>query len=262
MAKTLHPKIQALKDRTAGEYLSSRYAMEVQPDMKVAVEDEGDDWIIKGYLAVFGVKDAYGTRAIKGCFAKSLKERGPTSSAKNKIIHLYFHKIEEPVGQYRVLKEDDYGLYFECVVDKVPGRPEQTYLQTRSGTLNQFSFGFNYIWDKMEYNAKLDCVDMYECDLYEGSSVAVKAANPETYAIRSKEDLQARLIELGAEAEAIIVNLPRKNQLEIRQLITSYKSLAEFKPIESVRTLDLSVEPTKDVMVVGGYKLDVKQFKN
>jgi len=265
MAKKLHPKIQELKDRTAGQYLTSRYIESIPKRAGSPVEPKYKDntRVIEGYLAVWGVKDSYGTIAMRGCFAKSISDRGPSSNAKNKIIHLFMHNMFEPVASYLELEEDDYGLRFAALVDDVEGMPERVLVQTRSGTLNQYSYGFNYVWDKMEYVENRDAVLMHECDLYEGSSVSIKASNPETFTIRTKEDLDNKLIELGHEAEAIISTIPRKHQMEIRQLITSYKSLAELKPLEGKRALDLSIEPVEsEVMAVGSYKLDVKQFKS
>lgn len=265
--KTLHPKIQALKDRTNGEFLTCRYDSPAYPAMQVrAVATEENPWkddpfVIRGYLAVWNHKDTYGTIARKGCFAKSLAERGPKSNAKNKIIHLFMHDKKEPVGQYLELVEDDYGLRFACKVDDVAGTPLRVLKQTDSGTINQYSYGFRYIWDKMEYNQPLDAVDMWECELWEGSSITCDAAMPETYTIRSKEDLQKVLKDMGSDAEDIIEGLPRQFQMEIRQLVTRYRTLAETKPMTQEKPLlDLSYKPAKSVVVVGGYKLNLNEF--
>jgi HK97 family phage prohead protease len=264
--KILHKKIQELKERTAGEYLICRY-VDNGTDFTIRLQTIPDNpWkdnprVIRGYLAVWGVPDTYGTVAIRGCFSKSLKDRGPESGAKNKIIHLWIHDMKEPVGSYLELVEDDYGLRFACLVDDVAGTPERVLKQTKSGTLNQYSYGFNYVWDKMEYNETRKVIEMYECDLYEGSSLSIKASNPETYTIRSKEDLTKALLELGNEAEDVIESLPRNARLEVRQLISRYKSLAENKPLEKRMALDLSGEPSnKKELVVGTYKLNLNSF--
>lgn len=258
----LHPRIQALKNMVGGEYLTCRYVdaagKNSQPDLKLKVDV--DTRVIEGYLAVFGVRDSYGTVAVKGCFAKSINDRGPKSSAKNKIIHLYMHDIMEPVGQYTELYEDDYGLRFKCQVDDTGDgtRPDQVLKQTRSGTINQYSFGFDYVWEKMEFDEVRDAVLMFECDLYEGSSVTLKPANTETYTIRTQEDFTKRLAEIGVEAEEVLAGLGKKQQMEIRQLITRYKSLASYKP-EQHAPLDLSSKPTQELSV-GDYKLNLTQF--
>lgn len=262
MAKELHPKIKELKDRTAGEFLTCRYLQPLPKPKKGirAVETpkyKDDPRVIEGYLAVFGVKDSYGTVAVKGCFAKSIRDRGPESNAKNKIIHLFGHNQLDPVGSYVELSEDDYGLYFACRADDVAGTPERVLVQTRSGTLNQFSYGFEYIWDRMEYDEKDDAILMYDVYLEEGTSLGIRASNPETYAIRSKEELVVALADLGKEAEEVIESLPRNFRMEIRQLIMRYKSLAKFEPAKKL--LDLKSEPI-DRVKVGSYKLNLTEF--
>lgn len=267
--KTLHPKIQELKDRTAGQWLEARYSdyktITKEIEKRVSAMDnpwKDDPFVIRGYLAVWNLKDTYGTIARQGCFAKSIAERGPKSSAKNKIIHLFMHDKKEPVGQYLELVEDDYGLRFACRVDDVQGTPIRVLKQTQSGTINQYSYGFRYVWDKMEFNEALNAIDMFECELWEGSSITVDAAMPETYTIRSKEDLIKVLTDLGNEAEDIVNALPKSKQMEVRQLITKYKTLAESKPLVSKPALDLSSKPASvtGILAVGSYKLNLKQF--
>lgn len=250
--KALHPKVQELKDRTAGEYHTFRYLQSTLPLPKKKVEPRYADnpRVVEGYLAVFGVKDLDKTVAVKGCFAKSIQERGPKSNAKNKILHLWMHNMFEPLGQYLELEEDDYGLRFAAEFDDTEGMPTRILDQTRSGTINQYSFGFTYVWDKMEFDEKNEAILMYECDLFEGSSVSIRASNPETYTIRTKEDFKNTFGQLNNETEDFINSLPRQYRMEIRQLVTRYKSLAEFKPSQEERplskTLDLSFKPTLD----------------
>ena len=45
-----------------------------------------DSRIISGYAAIFGNVDKAGDLLVKGCFAKSIAERGPESQANDKII--------------------------------------------------------------------------------------------------------------------------------------------------------------------------------
>jgi hypothetical protein len=167
------------------------------------------------------------------------------------------HDRYEPVGQYEELYEDEYGLRFKLRVDKVPnGRPEQVRIQTKSGTLNQYSYGFDYVWDKMEYHEDSDSILMFEVDLYEGSSISILASNPETYTIRSQEDLTNALHDLGIEADQIISSLPMKKQMELKQLITRYKSLANRSKPE----LPLVVDEPSNGLVIGDYKLNLTEF--
>ncbi len=192
-----------------------------------------DDRRVKAYLAVWGIPDDHGTVFVKGCCSKSIQERGPKSNAKYKIACLFMHDQGNPMGVFDVLEEDEYGLYAEVPFDQVDGGDEidRVLGQVRSGTLNQFSIGFNYIWDKVEYNEKTNTFNLKEIDLYEGS-VCTIASNQETYAIRSgrtEEDEREALVE---ETESLLRTLPRQKQLEMRQLITRHISLAKLEPPE------------------------------
>ena len=188
---------------------------------------EGD--VIKGYLAVWNVRDSYGTVFIKGCFAKSLSQRGPASSAKYKITMLWQHDSRDPIGQFSTLKEDDYGLYFEAKMDDEPNSL-RALRQIKSGTLNQFSIGFNYIWDKMDEADNGDIL-LKEVELFEGSVVTI-GSNSETYALRTPDQLIQDGEDLLTDTEDFIKTVPRKQQLELRQIIAKHISLAQVKPLE------------------------------
>lgn len=240
----LHPKIKALKQRSAPVTYStlSVRADGTLTDNKMSVEEK----TVKGYLIVWGVRDSYGTMFLKGCCAKSINDRGPQSNSKYKITFLWQHRQDDPIGQFTVLKEDDYGLYFEAVVDDPEEVPtaKRALSQINSGTINQFSAGFDYVWDKMEYDDQMDCILLKEIDLYEGSAVTI-GANMETYAIRSAQDLSRAKEDLHDETEDFIRSIPRKQQLELRQLIARHISLAKIEPDElRQKTLDNS-EPKK-----------------
>lgn len=220
----MHSKILNLQKQTAGEFLSSRY--DTQVDLKIRADVASR--VVKGYLAVFGVKDSYGTVAVKGCFARSIAERGPDSGAKNKIIFLAWHDPYNPLGPFTVLREDDYGLYFEAKVSDARDL-DRILTQIQDGTINQYSYGFRYIWDKMEYDEATDTIMMYEVQLIEGSCLAINAANPETYTVRNDEDFASATQALNSEMEEAICTLPPRRQMEIRQLVTRYKALLNYK---------------------------------
>jgi uncharacterized protein len=252
--KALHPKIKELQLRQSGSYVTSSFLhLGKALDYRIQVTE---DRIIRGYLAVWKEKDDRGTAPIKGAFAKSLKERGPKSQAKQKILFLWFHELCEPIGQFIELEEDDYGLRFAAMIDEIP-QGDRALTQVRSGTLNQFSYGFLYVWDKMEYDEKTDTVMMYEVDLWEGSVVSY-GSQKETFAIRSKEQFDAQFEEVNAELEEFVRQMPRQKQMELRQLITRYKALSEIKPDSLLSTL--KEDKPLEVLAIGDYKIDLKQF--
>lgn len=259
--KSLHPKIEALRRSTAGQFLTSRYV-----DQKtLAVRGSGfpvppGPNEVDAYVALFGVRDSYGTVAVKGCFAKSIQERGPESSANEKIIHLWMHQRTEPVGSLTMMLEDDFGLLVRIKFDaEAGGMPLRIYKQTKSGTVRQYSYGFEYIWDKMEYDDKTESILMLECRLFETTSASILSSNPEAYTVRTKEDVADVLAALGEEVDEALKGLAVRKQMELRQIVSQYKTLAErVAPVEP----QPPTNPKPGELAIGEYKLDVKQFKN
>lgn len=254
----LHNKIKELKQQalpvvSIRSFVNDKGEL-IEVDQKLSTQER----TVKGYLIVWGVIDTYGTIFVRGCCAKSIKERGPESNAKNKIIHLWQHRTDEPIGQFTVLREDDYGLYFEAVYDEIP-QAERALRQIKSGTLNQYSVGFSYVWDKMIYDEETESILLQEVELYEGS-VVTRASNKETYTIRS-EDVEKESELLADETEDFIKSLPRSRQLELRQLISRHISLAKVEPFEQrQQTLKDKNKPNEQLAEIGGYKLDLTQF--
>ena len=138
----------------------------------------GESRTISGYAAIFNNKDKAGDILMKGCFAKSIQDRGPESQANDKIIMLWQHDMHEPIGRISVLQEDEKGLYFEAIIDDVE-RGNQAIKQLESGTLNQFSFGYTYVWEKCEYDNEREALIVKEVVLYEISVVSI-GCNGET----------------------------------------------------------------------------------
>lgn len=253
MAKQLHPKILQLRRNVAGLYTASNY--EEPLDYRI----KSDGLTTEGYLAVFGVKDRDNTICVKGCFTNSINQRGPQSKANDKIAFLYFHDIMRPIGQFIELEEDNYGLRFVAKHNKEVQHQRERGIEINDGTLNQFSFGFYYIWDKIEWDDRADGALMYECDFREGTALTIMASNTATFAIRSVEDRLKELLDLGEKAEEVIGRLPKATQIELRQVITKYKTLATLEPGPTKETLQKRIEPGK-LVTAGGYQLNPKQF--
>jgi len=256
--KTLHPKILELQKRFKGtlpQFASvDQHSLQTRAQFnKPAAEDETDH-----YVALFNVPDSYGTVAIRGCFTKSINERGPQSKANEKIIHLWMHDRHEPLGQLTMMEEDMIGLKVRVKWDvNAGGMPTRIYHQTKSGTVRQNSYGFDYVWDKMEYDDDKGLVMMYECALFETTSISILSSQPEAFTTRTREEIETNLEQLGDLADEFVNSIPFKHRLEFRQLITRYKSLAQIEPSKTLKeTLaDKTVE-------VGGFKIDFSQFKN
>lgn len=193
---------------------------------------DGNSRTIKGYAAVFGNKDKSGDILIKGCFSKSISERGPESNAKDKIIHLWMHKMDEPVGKITALKEDEKGLYFEAEISNIP-LGDRYIEQLKDGTLNQFSIGYEYVWDKMEYDSERDAFIIKEVILYEISVVSI-GCNGETEFLGFKSN-ENPYENFSKEVRESLKGIEKKEM--ILQLISKAISLGSLgKPREALAT--------------------------
>lgn len=196
------------------------------------VNYDNESRTISGYAAIFGNKDKAGDILIKGCFSKSIQDRGPESPANDKIIMLWMHNMNEPIGRITVLNEDDKGLYFEAVIDDVP-RGEQAIKQLESGTLNQFSIGYQYVWENCEYDVGKDAFIVKEVKLYEISVVSIGCNGETEYlGLKSIEDAERAYEELNVEISDVCSSMPASKQQKIQRIISKAMSLAAFSPEE------------------------------
>ncbi len=220
---------------------------------------------VTGYLAAFKNLDGDHDVLMPGCFLKSIAERGVNHTGGNSIAHLWQHKMDTPLGKYTVLKEDDYGLYFECVYDDIQ-KANDALVQFKSGTLTNFSIGYSYIWDKMEYMdycEKDNCIVMpggacpvcgdksslsycfviKELELYEGSVVTLACNENALFTGLKSEQVEDEINILTEEAEELLSTLKARKRYELGQIFSKLKSLAKFEPIlESKESLRLEAE--------------------
>lgn len=194
------------------------------------VNYDSESRTISGYAAVFGNKDKAGDILIKGCFSKSIQDRGPESAANDKIIMLWMHNMNEPIGRITVLNEDDKGLYFEAIIDDVP-RGNQAIKQLESGTLNQFSIGYQYVWENCEYDAEKDAFIVKEVKLHEISVVSIGCNGETEYlGLKTVEDAERVYEELVGEIFEVCSGMSAPKQQKIQRIISKVISLSSFKP--------------------------------
>lgn len=172
---------------------------------------ETNDRLIKGYAIVWGSKNDYNEIVLKGACTASLNARGVNGSGKNKIVVLKQHRQSEPIANITVLTEDDYGLYFEAEVIEGTRAADEALAEIRQGVLNQLSYGFNYVWDKTEYDASLDAYVLREIKLFEISVVTF--SSDENAQLRSFKDFQSDTVLNGFTTEQLN---ELKNILEVR----------------------------------------------
>lgn len=159
------------------EYKSIGQALELK---------DADEGIVSGYLAAFGNVDSDGDMIMPGAFTRTIKEWGPNGT--KRIKHFLDHDNTKSVGVFLVLKEDDYGLYYESQAgDWTAGA--DFFKMVRRGAITEHSIGFKTLRkEKAEGHTKI-----HEIKLYEGSSLQGWGANEFTPIVgfKSMDDLEA-----------------------------------------------------------------------
>jgi HK97 family phage prohead protease len=122
---------------------------------------------VTGYFAKFGNIDSDSDIIIAGAAKKTIQENGP-DSARPRIKHLWQHDTWQPLATPKVLKEDDFGIYFESTIANTTlGNDVLTLYE--EGVITEHSIGFNVIdADKSETTG---IRTIKEIRLWEGSSV-------------------------------------------------------------------------------------------
>lgn len=189
-----------------------------------------DDRVVKGVAIIWGDINEHRERLHRGCCAKSIESYGPESKSNFKIK---FHDEHgRSLGQLNKLEETDIGLYFETKpLDNIQAA-DDLLTQVRSGTKNNFSYGFDFVPDKMKWNEADNCFDIYEIRLFEISSVDIPSGL-NTFTVRSKDDADKAIRDF-------IKKLPRKYAYEARTMFALYKQalLLREPPKRSKKALD------------------------
>jgi HK97 family phage prohead protease len=196
-----------------------------------------------GYFSKFGNIDSDKDMMMPGAFAKSIKERG--IDGKNQIWFLADHNWNKLLSKPHVLKEDNYGLYYEAKVNKKLSYAKDVLILASEGHYSEHSFGFSYIKDKMKYIEDEDYYEVYEVKLYEGSIVAL-GANPDTpflgfkscktnqakshFLIKELEKLQKGIKTKGLTDDTYFILEMQLNQ--IKQMINDYEPFKLTTPQE------------------------------
>lgn len=187
-----------------------------------------DEHIILVKFANFGNKDSAGDILIKGCFAKSINDRGPESATNRKIAFVWQHNFADPIGRILSIEEREDGAYAEVKLsnfDAVPNA-KRAWFQLKDGDINQFSFGFQYVWDKMEYDEALDAFIVKEVVLHE-ISVVTAGANEETAFVGVKSLPDA----IKVMSEALTAALPEDKIRIKKQIIETLNAAEPAKPL-------------------------------
>jgi hypothetical protein len=233
--------------------------------MKGEVKDvDTKKGIVTGYGSKFGNIDSDFDMIMPGAFSKTITENGP--GAKNqRIYHLRQHDRDKLLGKPYILKEDDYGLYFENEVVKT-SLGKDSLLLYEAGIFNEHSIGYNVV----NFKEEKDHYKLTELKLFEISAVTW-GSNSETPTVGMKtEDRKALVLDQFSRVrnlikngnlleeetffflENILVNL----ESEIKTLFTSLK--AEPAPSGMETTFE-GKEPLEVDTILNAF---FKHFKN
>jgi len=147
--------------------------------------------IVTGYFSQFNSIDLDGDVIMPGAFTKTIAERGPDSS-KPEIAYLWQHDTYKPLGKLMVLREDNFGLYFEAKMTDTTWGADALKLY-RDGVITQHSIGYQVIKSiETQTDMEVEVEQIYEVKLWEGSAVTF-GANPNTpftgfKSVEEKED--------------------------------------------------------------------------
>jgi HK97 family phage prohead protease len=226
----IHAKVLELKQRAGFRSTASTVNIQTQANLPTEQLDKG---IVEGYMIIWNQRSQTGLKFLKGCCGRSITEHGPASNADYKIKFLNQHNTDDPLSLFDELVEDGTGLRFRTKpLDdwQVQGSPARRVItQLKSGTLNNFSHGFDFVWDKTEYDDNDDSIVCAEIQLFEGSVVTIPAGL-NTRRIASLDELQ--LEDVHDDIASFIKTLPSKYRMQARELFTLQNSLIDFDTVK------------------------------
>ncbi|MBL0371069.1 HK97 family phage prohead protease [Rhizobium sp. KVB221] len=120
--------------------------------------------VFSGYASLFGEVDLGKDRVERGAFLRSLARRGAGG-----VRMLFQHDPAEPIGAWRVIREDGRGLYVEGVLSEGVSRAREVHQLMKSRALDGLSIGFQTVRAKSE--PKTGIRQILEADLWEISVV-------------------------------------------------------------------------------------------
>lgn len=140
-------------------------------DAPLTIKSVNDSGEFEGYGSIFGNKDSDSDIIVPGAFQKSLstwKDKGRLPAM------LWQHRMDEPIGIYTEMKEDDVGLYVKgrLLIDDDP-LARRAHGHMKAGSLTGMSIGF--MLDDWEFSGEKEAFLLKEVDLWEVSLVTFPA---------------------------------------------------------------------------------------
>ena len=209
--------------------------------------------IVTGYFSQFNSIDLDGDVIMPGAFTKTIAERGPDSS-KPEIAYLWQHDTTKPLGKLLVLREDNFGLYFEAKMSDTTWGEDALKLY-RDGVITQHSIGYQVIKSvETQMDMEEEVEQIYEVKLWEGSAVTF-GANPNTpfTGFKSAQEREDRIKTLVKAIKNGSYTDETFGLIEVELL----KLISLAKTEEPVKTTTTVQEPKEDNKIQ-----EIKQFRN
>ncbi|WP_143706592.1 HK97 family phage prohead protease [Xenorhabdus innexi] len=140
-------------------------------DMPLNVKSVSDTGEFEGYGSVFGLKDSTDDIVLPGAFTNTLKlwrEKGSLPAL------LWQHRMDEPIGIYTEMREDETGLYLKgrLLIEDDP-LARRAHAHMKAGSLSGLSIG--YVLKEGEYDRTKAAFLLKDLDLWEVSLVTFPA---------------------------------------------------------------------------------------
>jgi hypothetical protein len=140
-------------------------------DTALKIKSVSESGEFSGYGSVFGEKDRHSDIVVKGAFENSLsdwKSRGGLPAL------LWQHNMNEPIGVYTKMEENDQGLYVEgrLLIDDDP-LAKRAHAHMKAGSISALSIG--YMLKDWDYDTDKEAFILKEIDLWEVSLVTFPA---------------------------------------------------------------------------------------
>ena len=207
---------------------------------KLEIKSINEDGEFSGYGSVFGVKDSYSDIVMPGAFKASLEkwsEKGQFPAL------LWQHKMDEPIGVYTKMVEDEKGLYVEGrLLIKDDDLARRAHAHLKAGSIQAMSIGYSLI--DYDYDQDKGAFQLKEIDLWEVSLVTFPA-NEEARIDNVKSSLKSGELPSPANVEQCLrdAGFSRKQSKTI--LSGGYKALRDAGSAEDVTQLKTAIQNMK-----------------
>lgn len=197
--------------------------------------------VVSGYFSAFGMVDSDGDIMMPGAFKRSINDWGV--EGKGRIKHLLNHNPAQPLGKLTVLKEDNYGLYYESKIG-THQLGKDFIKMVESGLIGEHSIGFRTL---QEQKSELGN-ELRDVMLFEGSSLTAWGANENTPLIgmKSMKSIETMQEEIRA-FDKFIKNSDASDEM-IDLCLIKVKQLAQaIEQMSSTKVVEQTPEQPKEV---------------